>query len=75
MHDNFVLIEGGIGSFIDDVVDNGLIISAGVQQSKAIEGSSVGIVIDSIPSIVLRKELRKVLPFMGILEDESQRSD
>ena len=33
MHDNLVLVEGGVGGFIDDVVNYGLIVSAGVQQS------------------------------------------
>lgn len=57
MHDNFVLVEGGIGGFIDDVVNDGLVVGACVEQSKAIEGSSVGVVIDSVASVVFRQEL------------------
>ena len=52
MHDDFVLVEGGVGCFVDDVVYDGLVVGACVEQTQAIEGSTVGVVVDSISSIV-----------------------
>jgi hypothetical protein len=56
MHDDFVLVEGRICCFIDDVVDYWVIVSACIEQSKAVECSSIGIVIDTVTRVVLGKE-------------------
>ena len=73
MHDNFVLVEGGVGCFVDDVVNDGLVVGACVEQAKAIEGSPVGVVVDSISSVVFWQKFREMRFIAGVLEDESER--
>ena len=74
MHDDFILVKGRIGCFINDVVDYRVIVSACIEQSKAIECSSIGVVINTITSVVLGKEFGEMFSFMGIFEDKTKRS-
>ena len=72
MHDHFVLVEGGVGCFVDYVVNDGLVVGACVKQTKAIEGPAVGVVVDSIASIVFWQKFREMRFLTGVLEDESK---
>ena len=72
MHDNFVLVKSRVRCLVNDVVNSGSIVSPSVYETQAIEGTSIGVVVDSITCIAFWQKFVEVIFLVSVLENKSK---